>query len=251
MASYTIQVRTLCENAAKTTSDRGYDTVEETIDAALWFIFDFNFPIFDENYRSVLERKILRHFYNYEICAETTGLWKQYLCTKMNEIMPYYNSLYRTNDLIIEPLIDVDYIRQTAGGYARNTNRNEHGTSRTDYTTDGSTAENSNNTAYGRFSDTPQGALTNVDNDQYLTSATKDTSNGSSTSTNHSTTINDTNRNINGVEDENGSNNNETRMKGSFGGRTKAAMLKEYRETLLNIDMMIINELEPLFMQIW
>ena len=27
--------------------------------------------------------------------------------------------------------------------------------------------------------------------------------------------------------------------------------IKEFRETMLNIDMMVIEELEPLFMQIW
>lgn len=251
MSSYTISLRTLCENAAKINTDRTYSTVEETIDASLWFIFDFTFPIFDENYRGVLERKILRHFYNYEICAETTGLWKQLLCTKLNEIMPYYNSLYRTNDMIIEPLVDVDYIRKSIGGYAKNSNRNENGESITNYTTDGNSSENNSSTIYGRFSDTPQGALNNVENDRYLTSASKDTNTTNANSANHSTTTNDTHRSINDTGNETGNNSAETVMKGSFGGRSKSAMLKEYRETLINIDMMIIGDLEPLFMQIW
>ena len=38
---------------------------------------------------------------------------------------------------------------------------------------------------------------------------------------------------------------------GKIGTASYSAMLQEYRETLLNIDMMVINELEPLFMQIF
>ena len=55
------------------------------------------FPIFDENYRSVLETKILRHYYTREIGFETVGLWKHYLKTKLNEIMPKYNKLYEAS----------------------------------------------------------------------------------------------------------------------------------------------------------
>ena len=36
-----------------------------------------------------------------------------------------------------------------------------------------------------------------------------------------------------------------------MGGRTSAQLINEYRQNLLNIDMMIINELEPLFMGVF
>ena len=59
--------------------------------------FDFglqNYPIFDENYRSVLNKKILNHFYEEEIGFETANLFKFYLNNRMDEIMPKYNLLY-------------------------------------------------------------------------------------------------------------------------------------------------------------
>ena len=53
-----------------------------------------NYPIFDENYRSKLNEKILNHYYMREIGFETAGLFKRYLNVKMEEIMPYYNQMY-------------------------------------------------------------------------------------------------------------------------------------------------------------
>ena len=40
-------------------------------------------------------------------------------------------------------------------------------------------------------------------------------------------------------------------VRGKGGGVSYSAMLQEYRETFLNIDMMIIDDLEPLFMGLW
>ena len=41
-----------------------------------------NYPIFDENYRSKLNEKILNHYYMREIGFETAGLFKRYLNVK-------------------------------------------------------------------------------------------------------------------------------------------------------------------------
>ena len=38
---------------------------------------------------------------------------------------------------------------------------------------------------------------------------------------------------------------------GKISGTSMSKYIKEFRETMLNIDMMVIEELEPLFMQIW
>ena len=36
-----------------------------------------------------------------------------------------------------------------------------------------------------------------------------------------------------------------------YAGTSGSKLITEYRKTFLNIDMMIINELEKLFMQLW
>lgn len=112
MSKYTTEVRFICESYAGLDESKGYNSVNSIIDTARTQIFDFNYPIFDEAYRPILERKILKHYYTREICEETVGLWKLRLDAKMNEIMPYFNKLYNSELIEFNPLYEVDYNRQ-------------------------------------------------------------------------------------------------------------------------------------------
>mgnify|MGYP006935831887 CR=1 FL=1 len=62
------------------------------------------YPIFNENYRNHLNKKIIDHFLFYEIGQETPYRFNHYLKTKMNEIMPYYNQLYISEMIKFDPL---------------------------------------------------------------------------------------------------------------------------------------------------
>ena len=106
MAKYTTEVRTICENYANLKESKGYNSVQSILNDSWDKVFDFDFPIFDENYREPLCKKILKHFYTKEIGEETVGLWKLRLDDRMNEIMPYYNKLYESELISIEPLIN-------------------------------------------------------------------------------------------------------------------------------------------------
>ena len=107
MSKYTTEVRYICETYAGLDESAGYDDVNDIISNSEDKIFE-EYEIFDENYRSILNQKILRHYYTREICAETVGLWKLWLNNTMNEIMPYYNQLYKSALLKFNPLYDVD-----------------------------------------------------------------------------------------------------------------------------------------------
>lgn len=107
MSNYTTQVRYICENYAGYNESQPYTDINDIVDTAAPIIFE-NFPIFDEHYRAALERKILRHYYTREICAETVGLWKLWLNNKMNEIMPFYNKLYESELIKFNPMYDTD-----------------------------------------------------------------------------------------------------------------------------------------------
>lgn len=111
MSKYTTQVRFICETAAGLSESEGQTSVKQIIAAAIPSVFDFDFPIFDESYRKVLETKILKHYYTREIGLETVGLWKLKLDTKLNEIMPFYNQLYKSELIEFNPLYDVDLTR--------------------------------------------------------------------------------------------------------------------------------------------
>ena len=239
MSKYTTEVRFICENYAGLEESAGFNSVDSIIERARSKVFDFAYPIFDEAYKGVLETKILKHFYTREIGAETVGLWKHWLNTRMNEIMPYYNKLYKSELLEFNPLYDFDITRQKAG----TTTGTKADNGQTQGTTKGTVnSENKNNNYY---SDTPQGGVGNLESLDYLTSATINTDTGNSTnnvSTSGTTTLNST---VNNTEDY-----LET-VKGKQSGTSYSKMLEEYRATFLNIDMQVINELKDLFFNLW
>lgn len=68
-----------------------------------------SYPIFDESYRQILNQYILNHFWLREIGAETVGEFDLFLTNTMNEIMPYYNGLFRMAMSEIDPLTNYKY----------------------------------------------------------------------------------------------------------------------------------------------
>lgn len=269
MSKYTTEVRYICETAAGLDESVGYNSVNQIIDLAVPKVFDFDFPIFDEAYRGTLCRKILKHYYTREIGAETVGLWKLWLDTRLNEIMPYYNELYKSALVTYNPLYDVDYTTEHQG------NKFEHGNTQTitdddkrRTTTGGYSDVSTGNGTYTRgridkYSDTPQDGLTDVLNDNYLTNVrvideTETPGTGYSRTTsreydddNPLTEHNTGGTTTNGESDMNGTDAYTRRVFGKTPGRSYASLIKEFRETLLNIDMQVIDSLKDLFFNLW
>lgn len=215
MSKYTTELRYICENSIGLEESKGYKKISEILEECWDKIFDFDFPIFDESYRSVLCIKILKHYYTREISEETVGLWKLRLDAKMNEIMPYYNKLYNVWGEEFNPLNDVDV-------------RTEHTLNRNDTSEGDSTVNN-----YSLYSDTPQGELNGLEDGLYLTNATKDTGNNE-----FSQILKSSDEYIEYI-------------KGKRGSQTYGELLRDYRDALINIDMEIIKELNPLFFLLW
>ena len=299
MSKYTTEVRYICEHFSGLNESVGYNDVEQVIKNCLAKVFDFNFPIFDESYRPVLETKILRHYYTREIGLETVGLWKLKLNTKLNEIMPFYNQLYKSELIEFNPLYDVELTRErkiegtgtkdTENGESRvgenhadtsqsNTNMvTENGidNSTVTRTVDGTQNQNTSGSGTNMYSDTPQGAITDLQAGKYLTNATVDSATNTFGSASHDSTSQTSNNNRNNETNTDGStdssnngdysssmdgysnttlSNTEDYLEhviGSNGGESFSKRLNDYRETFINIDMMIINELEELFFGLW
>ena len=198
--------------------------------------FDFglkDYPIFDEEYRELLNNKILMHYYMDEIGFETAGLFKVYLNNKMNEIMPYYNELYKKQkDLLLN--------------FDKTTNLTE--TFTRDNTTDTNTKSNStsSNTASGTsknvYQDTPMGSITQQDIDNY------DHASNQEFNKNQNTSSIEDNSNLTGKAT---SLENYIRTKTGNNGRLYGIeILKMIKNNYMNIDEMVINELQDLFMGI-
>lgn len=281
MSMYTTEVRYICESIAGYDVSQGFSKIDDILDKAVPKVFDFEWPIFDEDYRVPLEKKILRYFYTREIGCETYGLWKLMLQNKLCEIMPYYNQLYKSELLMagVNPLTDVDYTktgnRKDEGADTRTTER--EGTDNTETaatskdvkaaTTSGndSTSVHDNQTHIKKYSDTPQGSLTGVEKGTYLTEAEYNTD-SDDTNTVVTTTgkedVTDTvessgtvKNTTTGNENSKGTSNNTAeyleKVTGKMSGTSYAKLLRELRDSFLNIDQSILKDLGTLFMNIW
>lgn len=249
MSKYTTEVRFICQSLA---NDIDVNDVENIIANSIDKIFDFNFPIFDEQYRKILETKILKHYYTREIGEETVGLWKLRLNTRLNEIMPYYNKLYESELLEFNPLYTKYVIKNGNNkGVGNSTDTNSHNdvTTRTDDTT--SVSNTSNNTK-NLYSDTPQGSIKNIDvvENAYLTNATVINNNENGSIKNTGTVKNDNSGSY--KLDKNFTDTNEyAETIEGYDGTSPSRLVSEFREILINIDVMIIDELEDLFINLW
>lgn len=279
MSKYTTQVRFICESKSGLEVSGGSGDVDNIIAGSWNKIFTSKAPFFDEAYRSVLCSKILKHYYMREICCETVGIWTLWMNTRLEEIMPYYNQLYESAKIEFDPMHDVELTRkherniigtneengtrtETSGG-----NRTLEGNRDTDTTGNGTknTTSGSDETKRDLYSDTPQGAITGLENENYLTNARKITDNVNGTAdeetntteksgTNYTETEN-TNSNVNGETKNTGSSNTvEDYLEsviGKQGTESFSSLLNKFRETFLNIDMMVINEFSDLFFGLW
>lgn len=231
MSKYTTELRWIVEN--------GYDLQLN------------EYPIFDENYRQKLNQKIINHYYFREIGFETVGLFRFYLKQTMNEIMPYYNQLYESALLEIDPLNTINFTetltRTKIGNDTKNFNE--------DTTVNSNGDSNSNSTKSTNFkdveSDTPQGMLSigNIEGELYASYARISKNEDTTNSTAHQETT-DTQKRKNDEKINREDNENYTRTE--KGNReSQSELLMKYRQTFMNIDMQVINELNDLFMGLY
>lgn len=336
MSTYTTTIRWWATTLAGATEGT---PVMDVINAARTKIFNFSYPIYDEAYRATLETKIIHHFYFREIGLETTALFQDFLNRKLNEIMPYYNQLYKSTLLDFNPFYDVDLTRthnrqndltttnqatsdasahsdvSTKDNSSTITKDMSNATTDTDTmlnttedtsSTTNTTNSNTTNSTTDQdqstnrdhsdaYSDTPQNSVSGVEALNYLTDyrKIKDVDTASSTVTQKGMDEGTGTSTVSGKEtgsrtgkdstmqtiEANGSSDfsatgsanrietsENTRneqgtaknleeyteiVKGKQGTTSYSSMLLAFRETMLNIDMQIIEELEPLFMQLW
>ena len=237
MAHYTITIKTLIDND-----------------------FDFqmtSYPIFDENYRNVLNQKILNHYYESEIGFETAALFRFYLNTKLNEIMPFYNELYKAQKNIIDNnllLNNVNLEERLAGTNSNNTTDNTTNSTTTSGQSSSTSTSSGTNNGKNVFQDTPQGSVLNQTLDDaslYATNVTLDRNTSSNSITDSSSNSGTASNTIARTGSLNGTNSYIKTITGNNGGRFNIDLLKDIEEKLMNIDLLVINQLNDLFMGIF
>lgn len=189
-------------------------------------LFDFPYNLYDNDLKPWFEEKFYQHFMFYEIGFDTIGIFKQRLMSKLNDIFPYYKQLYETEirskgiDFMLNKDLKESYVRELTS----NSNSNQ----------ESNVTSNSLSTA-GQL--TPSLIANSQKIDKFMDSAQKDNSSSNSTSTGES----------------NGNSREEYTLtsQGNIGITSSAELLTKWRETLLNIDLMIFEECNDLFMQIF
>lgn len=234
MAEYTIQLRTLLQTDFQPALD--------------------DYPIFDESYRTALNAKILNHYYDHEIGLETPDLFNHYLSNRMNEIMPYYNEMYRVQALIANPFHNFEYSEtskretdqdntQTTTGENVETTSQESDTTFTKGQVRSHSAQSDTpqsnltpyNVATGGYASLVNMSETESDNDVTSGQASTDARQDSQTATaGNIKTVDDYIRTITGSQ-----------------GISKPEILKQYKSAFINIDREIINDLRDLFMIVY
>lgn len=197
-----------------------------------------DYPIWDEDYRGILNQKLIDHYYMYEIGAETPELFKFYLNRTMNEIMPYYNELYKTTLYKYDPTNAYNLKEEFNRLYNSDEEGSSQGNSKTVGTGEGKTKN--------LYSDTPQGMMATgaIENGNYLTNATIASNN---------TTNNYDN---NASESRKYSKKDSDYYTKNTHGNTSpdvAALVRSFRESIVNIDYEIITneEIAKCFMGLW
>ena len=189
------------------------------IEQGMKYIFDFDYPIFDESYRTVLQTKILKNYYMREIAHETFGLFKMRLDNQLNISMEYFNQLYESAKIQIEPLNDYSIKEEL------DRNGSQSGTVKDD----GKSSSNGKEIFYQY----PQTELSG--NKDYAT-----------TMTTNEDSINTNNTNTKDLK------TTDNYIKNILGNKLpQSDLLEKYRKTFINIDEQVINSLDNLFFMLW
>lgn len=267
MSKYTTELRWVVEQ----TLDDMKLTHDESNWSKCWKVLGLDdYPLFDESHRDELNCKIVRRYYTREIGAETVGRWKMFVRDAMHSIMPYYNQLYESEAKVkgIDFMNDRDLTttsKQLDSGKSESASESSQ-TGHADTTTTvantvGSTSHNeSTSNDVNVFSDTPQSMLPeDIKAMKYASSVTVDTVDSSadasgSTKTDGTTTVAaDDTASASGSGTGSYDNTSElTRHEvGVLGSRS--TLLKEWRESMMNIDEMVLDdrELRECFMTVW
>lgn len=228
MASYTIQLRKICETV-------GEDEVKK------WFQdYDLTNYLTANEIKTITDRgtwsparlaqKIVDHYYMREIGAETVALFKKRVKVRMQEIMEDYLPVLYTASIEYDPLINVNYTESYTG---ENTSEN---------TSTSETTADSNSSGLSVNSDTPQGRISK--------SAILGGSYASSTNANE---VEDTaTTNSSGENNGHGTQIYTKHFEGNQGiSATYQKMIQQYRDNIRAIDREIIDELSTLFMTIY
>lgn len=201
-------------------------------------LWDFDYPsYYKDEEKTAFEKKVIDHYFFRQIGQETPGRFKHYFKTRIREIMPYYIELYKSAEFL--SFDDDGVLKSYDLTETFEEDREDSGSSESSV----STTRNDTNSAdlTRKFSNTPQGSVSNLDN--YLTEATVED--------NTVTVSGSDDSEASGSSSSSGKVTHTLRRVGNIGVQTLGEELTKNRNAILNIDKMIIEELSDLFLGVY
>lgn len=192
-------------------------------------IWDFEYPSYYQgDEKTAFEKKVIGHYYFRQIGQETVGRFLHHFRAKVREIMPYYIDLYHSAEIFKS-------IEDPLQSYELTETFTKSGTSNS--TSSGSSSQTDTANNVRKFSDTPHGRIENLDT--HLTEGEKNDTNGTSTGT--------TSSSVDGSDSE----EYELHRFGNIGVQPLGDEIQKLRQAYINIDMMIIDDLNDLFLKVY
>ena len=257
-------------------------TVDQIIENGKDKFFDFVFPWYADDKTGLDDFKnlFLRKNYMKQIGQETTAQFKLYVQARLMEKMPLYKQLYESSLLEYDPLVNRKLTTTT--NQIENEERGKESENIVNTTATGNTEENNSSNRNGtsteqRNSETDMNTETNnqsvhsenpeitMSNKDYATSMDREkkAEEGSGTesidenksiedtTTEHNNSDSNANSNETGNLTENEKkeiNKNGNEIIEGFYGDSQAEAILKYRETILNLNEMICNDMDDLFL---
>lgn len=187
-----------------------------------------NYDFYEKTYKPIFEEKFIKRFYFREIGVETIERFLINLETTLNEIMPYYNHLYQTTTYKYDPILNYDVTETIT--------REIVGATESDNSLNQSSTQNEGVRNY----DTPIIKVKDPNSYKKSPSFITDSEGNNLLKANSNKRENNKSNEIN---------NRTTR--GNIGVMTTQDLIKKEREIIINIDKMILDDLEVLFMQVF
>lgn len=211
------------------------------------FTFDYDFYSDNAQDKEAFEKLFIDYFYFREIGFETPERFKLKLRAKLNVIMPYYRQLAMTEwDKVrnVEQMMTSKNLTETTEHTqsiqgTSETESNQSSTANGSQTTTSSNESKSSNLADGVSQSTLE--------EGYLTSSgkTDQTDSGQSESTGTAS------QSMTGSNDQQLTEKTTFTSNGDIGIQTPAYAITEWRKVIINLNQLIIDECEDLFMKIY
>ena len=238
-------------------------TILEMMNNPLINVFPDNYPFYttNEDERKEFEETFLLTYLTNEIGFESPYLFQQKLLGKLKLIMPYYEQLYQTEwkrvgkDMMNQKDLTDTTTHTLTQSLIGEQQTNHSGESNQNNQSNDAVNTSSNSESSGKVSNLADGVAHALLNDGYLTgvSHSNDTATGTSENTTNSTAT------MNQTATTNQSSNSKTILEetttfnshGDIGIQTPAYSIEQWRNVLININQLIIEDCRDLFMKIY